>query len=220
MSEINFLGSFPSLFRSDQLDRKVELIHNGGWFPDTDDMDSVVRRSKTTKRAIIVSNIQTFLDEIKKRKKGTISRVNVFSHGRAHLIALKGHFEPLRSFSQLLVFFDDEDNSFSDTSLQKLAISEALKDIRSRFAKHAKMVFYSCRSGLDESAAPAAEFLKKIAQIFQVTVIGTRGQTEYCFDGVNKEEKVILFKFGVVTCTVTNFHDLDQQEDLFVKQNP
>src|SRR5262245_11510501 len=69
MVEINLLGSFPSLFTPDQLDRKVELIQGGGWFPDTDDMDSVVRRSKTT-RATEISNIQQFLDTIKANKKG------------------------------------------------------------------------------------------------------------------------------------------------------
>jgi hypothetical protein len=245
MTELNIVGTFPNPFRGsnqaqltkEQLQKKVDAINKGRWAPDSDDLDSVVRRGKTT-AASEVGDIFGFLAPILAdkrggiREKGTIQRLNVFTHGESRFIGLKGSVIQPKGSKSFTIEFDKNPLAFiSDDSLTQLQSTPSfsvggvkgsfkIDDLRKPFSKSAEMVFYACESGVERPGGPPAQdFLKRIAGLFGVGVRGSRGLIKYCFDRVDAGERLVLFKVGIDTCegSVVNFHDLDRQTDRFVR---
>lgn len=207
--ELNIVGEWN--FQSSEEKKQARDTDRLG--PDTDDLVSVIRNAGGKSPIIIpVSSVWGLLHGIVQNgQKGTIKRVNVFTHGSRTEVSFKGTLR-LPSLEGLLVevqFTDKSEDRLGMEALDRLdgslfpinrEHSHTLKDIRECFGKNAEIVLYSCHSGVDQ------ELVQRIANTLQVVVVGFSEKIAYCFG----DKKYAGISLGIGSCNnaVTDFHDL------------
>src|SRR6185436_9726860 len=132
------------------------------------------------------------LGAILSEANGSISRINVFTHANAGMIAFGGHIEK-KTVTRADVLMNinpagDNLTALDTTSMTNLnqpgttftvakpinkQTSFTVADVRKKFATDAVLVLYACHSG------QSATFLKSVAVFFQVKVIGFSKEIGY-----------------------------------------
>lgn len=205
--ELNIVGQWN--FQNP--DEKKKARDSGVLGPDTDVLVSVVKK-KSKNSPILVSSVWGLLHAIvQNSKKGTITRVNVFTHGNRTQVAFKGtlRLPSLKGLPAEVLFTDKSEDQLGMEALDRLDGSlfpinkeekHTLKDVRERFGKNAEIVLYACYSGVD------LELVERIANTLQVVVFGFREKIAYCFD--DKKDAGISLGIGSCDNAVADFHDL------------
>ncbi|TWI04533.1 hypothetical protein IP90_00666 [Luteimonas cucumeris] len=177
--ELNLAGVFewdPSITATDEL---AELAANR-WMPGADDFVAVAGGTVS-----VVPGFGSMLGAICMQADGSISRINLFTHANSDYIAFGGkiikrtigradvQFTPHASNDNLAAMTPDsmtnlvQPGVFFETPTPINGKTKfTVADVRKKFAPGAVLVLYACHSG----QSPA--FLKKIAQFFQIKVIG------------------------------------------------
>jgi hypothetical protein len=183
MTDLNLVSDF----RWDppqSLTSEIALMRKKGlWEPTTPDFRAVAGAS-----SVLCSSFLEALGAILKRGKGSVDRLNIFTHGNPDLIAFKGRVQPGAFSSD--VWFDRPAGDMTNMSRVSLATlrdplkyfvvkglvgHQTLADVRARFTAHAVIFIYSCKAGTDGG------FLQDIANTFRVMVVnGFTVRIAYC----------------------------------------
>jgi hypothetical protein len=227
VKEISVAGQFDNPFSGD-LAKEIAAMQGRRWAPSTDDFVAVAGN------AIVSDSLDQFASTIlfegatpKERPVKSLGRVNVFTHANPNLIAFTGTITPQTISSDVML---DVPSALSSSTLQTwnapgffLILPSnpkkhfTLDDIRSRFSgTDAKLVLYACHSGL------APTFLQKIADTFQVTVIGFKDVIAYCPTFTVSPLTVDRKHIGIGSCAgaVTDFHNLLNDSSKIVIKTP
>jgi hypothetical protein len=170
---VNVVTSFPNPWKP--VRKEIVAIDNKAWAPSIDDFAAVAGNSTTVK------GFYQFLGVLLLRPKGKVDRVNIFTHSNPKLIAFKGTITPRSTYADVRL---DVSTALSLQMLEKMTPSvwfqvgrskkkHYVSDIRERFAKGAKVFFYSCKSATDP------QLLQEFADTFQVTAVGFK--KKICF---------------------------------------
>jgi hypothetical protein len=174
---ITAVGDFPYPWSSEQ--EEIEKIGEDLWFPSTRDFIAAVQNSRAAAArkgpVPIVSSSEAFIFLILNQPPGSISRINLVTHGASSSIGMKGRV------TAGAVFFDDELDVGTFQQLLEFGIIFKGKhvewaEVERRFAANAEIVIYACNVGLSES------FLQEIADFFLVTVRGFDHALHYEFE--------------------------------------
>lgn len=184
--ELNLAGKFewdPSITDAEEI---AELAA-GRWSPSTGDFVAVPGGT-----VAVAPTFGNLLGAILSEKDGSISRLNLFTHANKGMVAFGGHIEK-RTIGRADVFLNTNapgDNLTAMDSTSMAALNQAgvtftapkpiggkssftVADVRKKFAPGAVFVLYACHSGQD------ANFLKLIAQFFQIKVVGFTPEIGY-----------------------------------------
>ncbi len=172
---LNIVTSFPNPWRKD-IKSEITAIKNGAWAPSTDDFEALVKNSHQVK------HFHELIGVIIQRPKGSIARVNIFTHSNPRLIAFKGSITPRSTFADVRL---EIASALSLDMLDKLTVGtwfevgkskkkHTMKDVSARFSEGAKVFFYSCKSATDPM------LLQEFADKFQVTAVGFKDNICYC----------------------------------------
>ncbi len=222
-SEINVHGTFEwkDLRVEAEILREIEAGKSlvSVWSPSTDDFEKVALRGKTGTTIRISSWFQLLGVII---QTGSISRLNVFTHGKRAFVGFQGDLvrgdvlmDPKTAMTvdnlQELHSLDHLD--VKGKKNQRFRPDELLKEVHKRFEADAKIILYACDSGAD------LELLNTVRDTFQVTVIGFKLPIAYKVNvvGGRKHSVEIGYTF---TQTKTDFHDLDLNDPEHVIRVP
>jgi hypothetical protein len=172
---IDIVASFPNPWKG-SISKEIAAMRAGAWAPSSDDFAAAVKTSTE------VEHFYQMIGIVLKKPKGSVQRVNIYTHSNPFLIAFKGKIVPHTTFAEVLLNID---SSLSHEALQKLTPSTwfmvgkskkkyTFNDVRERFTKNAKVFFYSCKSGVD------ALLLQDFANLFQVTAVGFKDNICFC----------------------------------------
>jgi hypothetical protein len=169
------VGEFPRPWASEQ--EEIDVLRSGDWFPSEEDFAAATKNSGSTGRNYLtVNSTASFIGLVFKQPKGSISRLNLVTHGASDSIGLKGRIE------KGAVYFDDELGEgvlvgFKDNGIEKDdGTVVPWSEVQARFAKDAAIVVYACKAALSEA------FLQDLADIFGVTVQGFSKELHYTYD--------------------------------------
>lgn len=159
-----------------KIKKEIEALKSNRWAPSIDDFEALVSTSYTT------SHFNQLLGIIIKQRKGSVKRINIFTHSNPDLIAFKGTIKPTTTFAEVSLEINsglslDALQGMTDGIWFQVGNSKkkhTIKDIRARFASGAKVFFYSCKSGTD------LVLLKEFANKFVVTAVGFKDNICYC----------------------------------------
>jgi len=131
------------------------------WEPSTVDFKEVSGATTVT------ADFDAFLKEIEKQSTGSISRVNLISHGDKGKIGFGGTVDIKRKD----VFFS---STLEIGDLIATPLAARVNKTHDRFATGGDIVFFMCKAGIDVG------LLKEIADAFGVPVRGFRDEISYC----------------------------------------
>jgi hypothetical protein len=227
--EINLVGNFKNPYGSAA--DEVKAMAGGSWSPSIDDFIAVAGN------ALTVNNYLELLGAILSdgkaiRAKGTVKRVNVFTHANPQLIALAGRIDITTTLPTVWLTTQDalEPQTLANltatpppvffvtfTNGKQAPGSYTLNDVKDRFTgPDAELVFYACKSGVD------ATFLSSIASTLGVKVRGFKTLIAFCPRYQSTPPQVLDRKrlgLGVKGCAnpVSDFHNLDNSPEAIVK---
>jgi len=210
--ELNIVADFPNPYGG--LAKEVDAIKNRRWGPTTDDFtDIVVNALKCDSFAGFGAAI-LLTSQGKERSKGSIRRINLFTHANPDLIAFKGTVKPLTIGVDVLLEVGSGLNStalqtwngqgffLEDPATKK---HYTLADMQARFTgKSAEIWLYACHSGVDGA------LVQEIASTFQVTVIGFTDAIAYCPMFTETPPSINRKRIAIKDCTnpVADFRSL------------
>jgi hypothetical protein len=193
---INLIGEFdwrPNL----SVSAEIALMRAGRtqqrdlWMPGTRDFDAVAS-AEPKDRVVPCPTFGHFVGTILSQGPSSITRMNVFTHGRPGLIAFRGTItqgtlaanvtmltnggpggaqQMISLDRHVLTLMEDPTRTFT---LPGRAQSFTISDIRSRFTPNAFIYFYVCNSGSDRS------LLQQFANVFRIWALGFRSRIAYC----------------------------------------
>ncbi|GMX60091.1 hypothetical protein Elgi_75110 [Paenibacillus elgii] len=178
--ELNIAGEFkwvPSITDADE----ITQLKADRWSPGTNDFIAVAGGE-----VITAPTFTKMLGAIVSEADGSISRINLFTHGNWDSIALGGYIQKRSSGHEADVQLNmkgaidtitlgelSQPGKYFDLPKGKKKIRFHIDDVRKKFTEDAIIVLYSCYSGQSH------ELRKAIAQFFQIKVIGFRGKIMY-----------------------------------------
>jgi hypothetical protein len=196
--ELSLVGSYrkPSTW-TEEIEKK--LAKNDTWFPHT--LDFLKVAGKGSKE---ITSPEDFLLKIVEAK-GSIRRLNFFSHGVMMRIATSGEVDPAGQFVKLDTGWNpvsgsirmiaepyagvwgDEGQNSGSVTVTVGGRTFSLDDVRAKFSKDATLFLYICHGGVDPT------LLQNISNTFQVTVKAFSQVIVYCVPSnfpTNRQHKV------------------------------
>jgi hypothetical protein len=180
-TELNLVGDFK--WDPPQTDAQLlaELAGNR-WSPATADFEAVPGGTP-----VVTPTFGHMLGAIVTQAKGSIARINLFTHGDKTVIGFGGEIKPMTvTRADVMINVNSSGNdliAMEPTGMANLSQpgvtftlgskTLTVQDIRDRFAKDAQIVLYACHS------AQTASFLKSIATFFGVKVVGFKVEIGY-----------------------------------------
>jgi hypothetical protein len=187
--ELNLVGQFPNPWSTAQEPSQVAAKK---WFPNTPDFKAVAGTG-----SIEISSAWDFLLKVL-QAKGTISRLNFFSHGNKSLIAMEGQTKLdgkdvdlaltgkdgkwVAAVTNVRAILDPYAatgpwGTFGEKSSQTFTVGTttvSLASVRAKFDAKAEIWLYICHAAFD------VVLLQQVANTFQVTAKGFSGEIVYC----------------------------------------
>lgn len=145
---INIVTHFPNPLRGNTK-KEIQKIMDGNWEPSSDDFDAAFRKKS------LANSFLSLFGIIAREKKGSIKKINIITHSNKRYIAFSGQITSTGvSFDADAVLSEESlDLLKKDTTFEIVDRGEkkntSILDVISRFDKDAKIVIYSCNSGLD-----------------------------------------------------------------------
>lgn len=172
---LNVVTSFPNPWKG-KIKDEIEAIKNNRWAPSIEDFEALVKKSYT------VDHFHQLMGLIVMQPKGSIKRINIFTHSNPDLIAFRGSITPRSTFASVML---DVNSALSMKMLQSMSDGTwfqvgkskkkyTIKDIRKYFASGAKVFIYSCKSATDPL------LLQEFANKFGVIAVGFKDNICYC----------------------------------------
>jgi hypothetical protein len=181
------VGSFPNPWQDPA--KELDQYNRKKWFPNTPDFLVVAGKG-----SIQITSASDFLLKILSFK-GSISRLNFFSHGNVNMVGMAG--KTLVDGSDVGIGPNPEDKweavthkslaildpystswgNFGENSSNSVKVGTtraSLDAVRAKFASDAQIWVYACHTGANSF------LLQQIANTFQVTVNGFSGAITYC----------------------------------------
>jgi hypothetical protein len=217
--EVTVIGNFSNPYGGMQ--KEVQAMKENRWEPTTDDFKDVAGNALTVDSYLGILYV-ILVNGDKESSAGSISRLNIFTHANAELIAMSGTVSPggmttsvsLRVNSALSEETLENLNkgvTFSVPSKSKALAAKkfTLQDVQKRFTKDAVIVIYACHSGLSGS------FMQDIADTFQVKVRGFSDVVGY-FPSYSEDPAKVTNRRRVgighdSPNKVNDFHELDSK---------
>jgi len=182
--ELNLVANYPKP-ASWTLAKEKELIGANTWFPHSLDFQAVAGKGSQ-----VISSPEDFLLKII-QTKGSINRLNFFSHGVTGKIAMSGTMDPNGQFVTLdtgwtgvigakriadpyAKTWGDSGEDSGSVKIQVGGTSFSLDDVRAKFTSTAEIWLYICHGGTDPM------LLQNISNTFQATVKGFTKIIVYC----------------------------------------
>jgi hypothetical protein len=230
--EITFIGDYKNPWETNPA-QEVAMVQAGRdkssgkhWSPGTVDFRAL---SKSTKLADSYTAILAWL---LKEKDGTVSRVNVISHGKFGKVGMKGTID----VNDGGVTFDSDPNaSITSTSISTWVNatliddqnkSHSFSEIRAKFTSDAQIFIYSCNGATDP------QLLQDLANAFGVKVNAANKEIVYCVDFDLKPPRMNRNKHRVAindqttleeSCNMgaqSDFHNLKLNRSASPKKSP
>lgn len=210
--ELSIVAAFPNPYGG--LAKEIDAIKNSRWGPTTDDFTDIVVNALECDSFASFGAAILLASQGKERPKGSIRRINLFTHANPDLIAFKGTVKPLTIGvdvtlevgtglnSTALQTWNGQGFFLEDPATKK---KYTLADIQARFTgKSAEIWLYACHSGVDGA------LVQDIASTFQVTVIGFRDAIAYCPKFTDAPPSIDRKRIGIKDCAspVTDFRNL------------
>ena len=172
---LNIVTTFPNPWKG-KITEEIAALSENRWAPSTDDFEALVKDSHPA------DHFYHLIGYIVRQPKGSIERINIFTHSNPELIAFKGTINPKTTFAEVLLETQSAlslemlENITSGTYFEvgRKKTRYTMTDIKERFTKDAKVFFYSCKSGVD------TQLLQEFADKFQVTAVGFKDNICYC----------------------------------------
>lgn len=177
---ITVIADFDNPWKG-KLAEEIDRMKKGAWEPSEDDFDVVSRGGAE------ISHYMQLFALIVQKPKGTVSRVNVFTHANSDMIAFHGNLKPKSTFTEVLLTVD---GSINAQSIQDWPTAEftleggaktsdgkkkfTIKDVQARFTEDAEIIFYACHSGVD------TKFLHDISTGLGAKARGFSKNIAYC----------------------------------------
>jgi hypothetical protein len=207
--EVTILTSYPW---NPAIDGKTEIDYllNGKWHPGYPDYSEITGVQMTSTPGDFVA----FMGMITEYQKGSIKRLNFFTHANKKMIGISGHID------ETDVYFDTSVNETEIVNYASNGMSFkyggqdfTLDEVRARFASDAIFVLYGCDAAFDPTT-----LLTALKDLLQVSVVGFKDKTIYCppsqiiggTDFKRKGEKIGIYKtnFKCGTDSTTDWRSL------------
>ena len=194
---LSLVGDFPNPWK--KIQDEIKQIGAKHWSPTVDDFYAIAGSG-----AIKCSHFHELLAAIYNNPPGSLAQVSVLTHGSRGSIPLKGTVHKRTGIVTL-----NHNTALNDTVLQSAETLEfkfvnkrtrrtvkfTLADVKTRFAKNAKIVFYACNSGTD------LLLLQNVANTFNVPALGFSKELVYCPSFKTRPPKIDRRWIDVGSCT-------------------
>jgi hypothetical protein len=193
---ISLIGQFPNPWKT-RIKDEINRIETGQWSPTDDDF-----YANAVSRKLTCTSFLEFMSAIYNNPPRSVAQVNVLTHGSRSSIPFKGTVHNRTGIVTLnhstalndTVLQNAEKNSWKFKNDKGREVEFWLKDVKSRFAKNAKIVFYACHSGIDLA------LLKNVATTFNVQVLGFSKEIAYCPSFKRRPPSIDRRRIGVGSC--------------------
>ncbi len=177
---ITVIADFDNPWKG-KLAQEIDRMKNSSWEPSEDDF-AVVSGGGTE-----ISHYMQLFALLVQKPKGTVGRVNVFTHANSDMIAFHGNLKPKTTFTEVLLTVDGSINAqaIQDWPTAQFTLGGGaktsdgkktftIKDVQARFTKDAEIIFYACHSGVD------TKFLHDISTGLGAKARGFSKNIAYC----------------------------------------
>lgn len=225
--EVNIIGDYwgrrgeRSFWAGASDQRKLEVARAPSsqleWYPDSQDFVRIAKQGQRPKAeltwAATTNELLSKLAKLGKDAPGSVSRLNVFSHGSDEgQIVMRGSVVANNvTWSKQEIEESAFDGALYDAAmsgnvvlgLQGSKRKYSIDDARSAFAQEAEIVLYSCHSGTDR------EYLNQMSQLFGVRVKGFSQSVVYGLHPGPSGKVTATVGLSGVSGQVSDFHNLD-----------
>ena len=186
MAEISIIAEYPFTPKVSEAD-EIKMIQQGTWAPGTSDFAGVVSRTGAT--AVTVGSLADALGVIANSSKGSIQKLNIFTHADPGLISFGGYINSNATTSADVEMYTNSGNQALDaldsTSMPFLRNGGTfgpnnnlrkfnLASLKDRFTPGALIIVFACHAGSDP------RLLQDLASTLGVHVIGFTPAIAYC----------------------------------------
>jgi len=192
------------------LSAEIQRMKDSAWEPHEVDFDVV------SKGGTPISSYDQMFGLIVMAPKGSVKRVNVFTHANKDLIAFSGTLKPKATFTEVNLnipgSINDQEIAAWPSKVYELVGSQTsdgktkftIADVQARFSEDAEIILFACHSGVD------AKFLKDIGKGMGANARGFSKNIAYCPTFTTNPPTINRNRLAIQNCSGQKVTDFEQ----------